>query len=176
MPLKVIRRSDTGATTISGTVKLPDGSRQRVRARAQSDDPQLAKEEAAALEAQILRDAWHGERRGVRSFADALEGYLLAEPRKEADKKRLKRILLALGDVPLSAVNQSALNRVRAKIYADKAVSPATGTREVIVPLRAVMRYAHKQDWCDAPHFIVPSQPEGRTLYLLPAEAKRLID
>jgi len=53
--------------------------------------------------------------------------------------------------------------------------SPATYTREIIVPLRAVMLHAHKRGWCDAPRFEIPRQPQGRTRFLLPGEAERLI-
>ena len=77
MPLTVTRRKDRpGALTITGRITLPDGSRVRVRARAQSDRLKLAQEEAAALETKILRDAWHGERRGTRSFAETVTSYL----------------------------------------------------------------------------------------------------
>lgn len=175
MPLKVIRRKDTKALTISGTVKLPDGTRIRVRTRAGSDDKRLAEEEARALEARILRDAYHGERRGSRSFAEAVESYLTAAPRAIGDRKRLGRIMLALGDVPLNAVNQQALGRVRQKML-DPGASPATIRRGLITPVRAVMNHARDLGWCDVPKFTIPKQPEGRTRYLLPAEAERLIE
>jgi integrase len=43
------------------------------------------------------------------------------------------------------------------------------------VPLRAVLLNAHRLGWCDPPHFQIPREPQGRTRYLLPAEAERLI-
>ena len=169
MPLRIVRRPDTGALTIVGTV-----ARQRVRARAQSDKIELAREEAAALEASLLRDAWHGERRGVHSFAEAVESYLSAAPRAAGDKARLNRILVAMGDVTLAAVDQAMVDRVRRRMLAADA-SPATVRRGVIVPIRAVLRHAHRRGWCDAPTFEIPKQPEGRTNYLLPGEAERLL-
>ena len=72
MPLSVVRRKSTGALTIAGTV---------AGRRVQSNDPKLAAEEAAALEADLLRTAWHGERRGSRTFAEAALSYLEAAPR-----------------------------------------------------------------------------------------------
>src|SRR6266436_5087897 len=100
MPLTVSRRKDRdNALTITGRIELPDGSRVRVRTRAKSDRLALAREEAAAIETKILRDAWHGQRRGTRSFAEAVTSYLTAAPRAIGDEKRLKRIMLALGDV-----------------------------------------------------------------------------
>ena|SRR5271165_2467265 len=67
MALTITRRKSTGALTISGTV-----AGQRIQRRAQSNDLALAREEAAALEAEILRTAWHGERRGSVTFDEAL--------------------------------------------------------------------------------------------------------
>jgi hypothetical protein len=64
VPIRVIRRKDTGSLSLDGHVNV-----QRIRRCAQSDDPKLANEEAAALEAELLRTAWHGERRGARSLA-----------------------------------------------------------------------------------------------------------
>lgn len=174
MPLKVSRRKDTGALTISGTVKLPDSARVRVRARAASDDRKLAAEEAAALEARILRDAWHGQRRGTRTFGEAVIAYLESEARSTGTKRRLHRLLRAVGDVPLGTINQETATRARQAMLTP-AAAPATVRRGVIVPLRAVLLHAHRLGWCDAPHFQIPREPQGRTRYLLPAEAERLI-
>lgn len=173
MPLKVVTRKDTAALTIEGTVKFPDGTKQRVRQRAQSDDRQLAEEEAVALEAQMLRTAWHGERRGSRPFIDAVDSYLKAAPRRIATTKRLIRIVRALGDVTLAAVDQDAVDRVRDKALRPNP-SPATIRAEIITPIRAVLNHAHRRGWCDPPHFEIPQPTAGRTLYLLPAEAQRL--
>lgn len=174
MPLIVTRRKDTTALTITGTVKLPDGTKQRVRARAQSDELDLAREEAATLEARMLRDAWHGERRGSRPFAEAALSYLNSAPRSSGDKARINRIIRALGDVPLSAVDQAAVNRVRAKTL-DPGAASATINRGVITPIRAIMLHAHRLGWCDRPIFEIPKRTPGRTRYLLPAEADQLI-
>lgn len=173
MPLKIIRRRDTGALTIAGTVKLPDGSRRRIRARAQSNSIDLAREEAAALEAQLLRTAWHGERRGSRSFGEAVIAYLESEPRSLGTKRRLHRLLRVVGDVPLSAITHETAIRARQAL---QVANPSTIRRSVITPLRAVMLHANRLGWCDAPHFQIPREPQGRTRYLLPAEAERLIE
>jgi integrase len=127
-----------------------------------------------SLEAKILRDAYHGERRGSRSWPEAVASWVKAEPRAEGDRRRLYRITLAIGDLPLAAVDQAAVDRVRAKLLQSDA-SPATVRRGVITPIRAVLRHAHRRGWCDAPTFEIPKQPEGRTLYLLPDQAERLI-
>lgn len=175
MPLTIRRRKDTGALTITGTVTFPDGSKLRVRARAQSDDPRLAQEEAATLEGRLLRNAWHGERRGARAFAEAVESYLKAEQRHPEQVRRLVRIVRALGDVPLSAVDQAAVDRVRDRALRPNP-APATVRAQVITPIRSVLNHAHRRGWCDPPHFEIPRQVEGRTLYLVPAQAVQLID
>ena len=169
MALRIIRRKDTGSLTITGTV-----AGQRIRLRAQSDSLPLAREEAAALEAQILRTEWHGERRGARSFAEAVISYLETAPRAVGDRRRLNRILTALGDQPLSAIDQSALDRVRRSILSPTA-SPATIRRGVVTPIRAVLLHAQRRGWCEAPSFEIPRESEGRTRYLLPDEAERLL-
>jgi integrase len=43
------------------------------------------------------------------------------------------------------------------------------------MPMRAVLRYAHQLGWCDAPHITAPRDRPGRTLFLLPDQAERLI-
>jgi integrase len=169
MPLHVVRRKDTGSVTISGTV-----AGQRIRRRAQSDNLALAREEAAALEAQILRTEWHGERRGARSFAEAVISYLEAAQRTYGTKRRLNRILTALGDPPLSAIDQNAIDQVRRKILSADA-SMSTVRRGVITPIRAVLLHAHRRGWCDTPSFEIPRESEGRARYLLPDEAERLL-
>src|SRR5215472_2449000 len=170
MPLTVTRRASTGALTISGTV-----AGQRIRRRAQSDSPKLAEEEAAALEAEILRSAWHGERRGSRTFAEAVTSYLEAAPRSETTKALCRRLLLALGTARLSDIDQGTVARLKARVLRPDAL-PATVSRRIIVPLRAVLRHAHRRGWCDAPVFDIPRRAEGRTLYVLPEEAERLVN
>lgn len=41
--------------------------------------------------------------------------------------------------------------------------------------MRAVLNHAADQGWCDPPRLKTPKQPEGRVVYLLPSEAKRLV-
>ena len=125
MPLKVTRRASNGALTITGTV-----AGTRIRRRAQSDDPKLAAEEAATIEADLLRAAWHGERRGARSFAEAVTSYLEAAPRTESTKARVRRLLLALGTAGLAEIDQGTIARLKPAVLRPGA-SPATVSRGV---------------------------------------------
>lgn len=166
------RNKTTGKTegfTIAGVV-----AGIRVRRRAQSNDAKLARKETALLEADILNTAWHGERRGARSFSEAVVAYFDAEPRSDATKARYNRVLRALGDAKLSDISQDTVTALRRKLLRPDH-KPATVTREIINPLRAVMRLAQERRWCDAPKFRVPAETAGRTLYLLPHEVERLI-
>ena len=168
--LRVVRRPDTGALTIVGTVP----GRPPVRKRAASDNPRLAQEEAAVLEAELLRAEWHGPRRGDRTFAEAVTSYLETLRRSPGTHARLTRILLAAGDgVRLRDCNQQLVNRIARRMLIPGA-SQATLKRGVITPMRAVLTHAFKQGWCDPPLFEVPKEQEGRTNYLLPHEASQL--
>jgi integrase len=167
--LRVVIRPDTGSLTIVGTV-----NGQRIRRRAQGSSPKLAREEAAALEIELLRTGWHGQRRGARSFAEAALSYLEAQPRSEHTKDYVRRMLVGLGDVKLAQVDQDAATRLRRTMLPANA-RPATYLREVVTPLRAILRHAAECGWCDAPHIAAPKATSGRTAYLLPAEVERVI-
>ena len=174
MPLRVVKRKDTGSLTIVGTIQYQDGSKQRVRTRAQTNVVALAREEASTLEARLLREGWHGQRRGSRSLAEAVVSYVESSPRAQGTKNRLNRILWAVGDVPLSAISQETVLKAKKACLKEDA-SPATLKRGVITPLRSVMNHAHRLGWCDVVHFEIPRERQGRTRFLLPAEAEGLI-
>jgi integrase len=167
--LRIVRRADTGSLRIEGTV-----AGERIRQRAQSNNPRLAKEEAAALEADLLRSQWHGPRRGARPFAEAVKLYLDAEDRSPGTGRRLQLILEAMGDIKLGQIDQQLVNRIAKRILPSDA-APATKKRGIITPLRAVLNLAHKEGWCDPPHFVIPKEREGRTNYLLPVDAVPLL-
>jgi integrase len=170
MPLTIARRKSTGALTITGHV-----AGQRIRRRAQSDDLRLAREEAAALEAELLRTSWHGERRGNRTFAEAALTYLEADRRSPHTRDYVQRLLLALGpDTRLVQIDQAAAIRLRGLVLRPGA-TPATYLRQVVTPLRAILRHAATLDWCNPPRIATPKTAGGRTRYLLPDEAERLI-
>jgi integrase len=170
MPLTLVRRKSTGALTISGIV-----AGRRVQRRAQSDDPKLAREEAAALEAEILRAAWHGERRDNFTLSDALRSYLEARPRSRDTQARLRRIRDALGDqTKLRKIDQDTISRLRREVLRPGAGEAAL-LRGVVIPLRAVLHHAARRGWCSAPMFETARVTGGRTLFMTPAEAEQLV-
>ena len=116
------------------------------------------------------------ERENVRSFAEAAASYLKAEPRARGDKRLIDRILSTLGaNIALSEMNQELVDKIRDKVLLKPNPSPATVRRSIISPIRAIMMHACRRGWCDRPWFEIPRQPAGRTVYLTPAEAKRLV-
>ena len=175
MPLKIIRRPDTGALVISGTVR-PAGAPKGilVRRRAGSDDEALAREEAARLEAEILRTAWHGERPGVRGFAEAALSYLTHDTRTPGTKALVRRLTLYFRDTALGEIGQAAVDKARTAILREGA-SPATVRRNLIAPLRAILVHASRRGWCARPVFDLPRERKGRTRFLLPSEAEALL-
>jgi integrase len=148
---------------------------QRIRRRAQSNRADLARQEARHLETEMLRTAWLGERRGARSFAEAALSYLEAMPRSEHTQDYVRRITLALGEkTRVGQVDQDAAIRLRRLILPADA-QPSTYTRQIVTPLRAILRHAAERGWCELPIIRAPKAPAGRTCYLLPEETERLI-
>jgi len=170
--LRITRRSDrAGVFTIEGRV-----AGQRIRKRAASDNFRLAQEEAAALEAELLRSEWHGPRRGVKSFAQAVELYLETKERSASTRARLGQLVRAAGpDLRLKDIDQAWINKLAKRLLRPDA-APDTKRRGIIVPVRAVMTLAAKQRWCDRPEFDGPDEtPQSRCLFLLPHEALELV-
>jgi hypothetical protein len=51
----------------------------------------------------------------------------------------------------------------------------ATLVRGVVIPLRAVLHHAARRGWCNAPVFETARVAGGRTLFMTPTEAERLV-
>ena len=176
MPLYVTVRKDTGALEIRGIVKpAGEGQAIRVRRRAGTNDPKLAAEEARLLEVEILRGAYHGERRAAKTFSEAALSYLKHEERTIGTKALVRRLTQHFRDTPLDKINQEAVDRARARVLRDGARS-ATVKRNLIVPLRAIMLHAAKRNWCSRPNFDLPAEPRGRTAFLMPDQVDALIE
>lgn len=171
MPLKVVVRKQTGSLAIDGWI-----NGKRYQRKPQSDRLALAREEAAAWEAEILRTAWHGPKDSAvqHTLDQALEKYLEAEPRSNSTKARLARLRAAIGaQTPLPDINQDTITKLRNGLFSGAAES--TILREGIVPLRAVLTIAVDLKWCDPVKFKTPKLPEGRTVFFMPSQAELLI-
>lgn len=169
MPYKLYRRPNSPYLWVDVSV-----GKKRIRRSAETTSEKLAREKATTIEAALFRAAWHGERRGDRPFAEAVVSYLKAEPRSENHKARIDRLLVAVGDVTLAQVDQQKAIELKEKMLRPDA-APGTYTRAIVMPLRAVLNYAHGLGWCDPPHIKAPRENRGRTLFFLPEEVDRLI-
>lgn len=175
MSLRVITRRDTGTLWITGTVH-PAGAAQgiRVRRRAGSDREESAREEARLLEVQILRDYHLGARPAVRNFAQAAASYLTHEPRSVGTELLVDRLLAHFGNQPLSTITQEAVDRARSAILR-AGVTPSTVKRNLIAPLRAILKHAQRRGWCVCPEFDLPRESKGRTAFFFPEQVEVLI-
>lgn len=174
MPLKLTRRPGHPGLWITGTV-TPAGSAQgvRVRRRAGSDDPRIAREEIASLEASILRAAYHGERAPVRGWGEAVAAYQSHDTRSDGTLALLIRLTSHFKDTPLDQINQAAVDAAKGAICRPGA-KPGTILRNIVVPIRAVMHHAADNGWCAEPRIKAPRQTEGRTPCPLPRQVEAL--
>jgi integrase len=176
MPLRVAPRRGRPGLWITGTV-TPAGADAgvRIRRRAGTTDPRLAREEAAALERRILRDHHLGGGRPTVGWAAAVASYLDAGARSPGTEALLLRLTAHLRDTPLAAIGQEATDRAAAAILRPGA-KPATRLRNIVVPIRAVLMHAHRRGWCDAPLVESPGTATRRTPCLTLAQFERLRD
>lgn len=174
MPLKLTRRPGRAGLWITGTV-TPAGSQTgvRVRRRAGSDDPRIAREEVSAIEREIIRTAHLGERPAARGWGEAVAAYIQHDTRSDATLAFLKKLTQHFGDLPLDQINQAAVDEARAAICRAGA-KPGTVLRNIIVPIRAVLHHAALNGWCPEPRIKAPRQPEGRTPCPLPRQVEAL--
>lgn len=177
MSLEVGKRPGRKGLWITGTVRAAGAAKGvLVRCRAGSDDTKTARQEAAVMERQILNTAWHGERRGIRSFSDAVVSYTGHEARSAGTLGLINRPLRHFGDnAALAEITQEAVDKARRALLKPDA-KPATVRRDIIGPLTAILNHAAKRGWCDAPRFDAPSVGPGRTVFLTPAQVSAMIE
>ena len=172
MPLKVIRRRDTKMLWIAGTVRG-----QRVRESACTDDPRLAEEKRAAREAAIYRADMHGVT-PTRPFAEAALSYLKRD-RSDDTKHRLNRFLGYLKAAGRQGIGCDQVNQDLLDAAAEALLRPgaagSTRLREVVSPVRAVLRHAAIRGWCRLPVFESIRQGKRRKEWLTPTEAEAII-
>ncbi len=171
MSLRVVRRKGTKTLYIRGTVRGI-----RCYEATGTESRALAEAYRAKRETQLFEGALVGRRVAV-SFGEAALSYLEFEPRSERTEYDVQRLIDYFGpDRPLHVVitQDAADAAVRAMlgIYA----APGGKRRAVYAPLTAILNHAHARGWCDKPGFQMPALPRGKTRWLTPAEALRLVD
>jgi integrase len=172
MPLKVVKHPQSSILWLSGTVLG-----KRIRESTGTNDPRLAEEKRAVREAQLFRSSIH-DVTPSRTFAEAALAYLKRE-RSDDTKVRLNRFLKFLQDAKLQDLRCDQVDQNLIDKAVDAMLRPnpsdATRLREVLSPVRAVLRFAAIRGWCRLPVFERIRQPKRRKEWLTPKEAEAII-
>lgn len=131
-------------------------------------DKTLAEEYRATREAELFRQAIHGQCATV-SFARAALSYLELEERSPAQKGYVAKLVAHFGSQKVNAINQSAADAAVAAILQPDA-APATRRRNVLVPLISILHHAARREWCDHPSFELPTVPDSSVNWMSPAQ------
>ena len=172
MPLRIVTLPTTRMFWLSDTVRG-----QRIRESTGTDVRELAEERRAVREAEVYRANIHGLKT-VRPFADVALNYL-KRPRSDDTRWRLGRFLLWLREegmenIRCDRVDQELLDAAYERMLRPD-VTDSTRLREVVSPVRAVLRHGAIRGWCAPPVFEVIRQPKGRKEWLTPPEAEAII-
>ncbi|MDF7673508.1 tyrosine-type recombinase/integrase [Acetobacteraceae bacterium ESL0709] len=171
MPLKLIKRKNSPFWYVHGTVQG-----KLVRESTGTTSRKQADEYRANRENELWQESIYGTK-SIITFPHALTAYLEAEPRSETTRIHLAKLLEYFKDVRLVEIGQAQLDEAYRRILRDgSAASPATKLRNVLTPLRAVLEFAARRQWCDRPAFERPRIPKNRTVFLRPDEIRSIID
>jgi integrase len=183
--LKVKERDDRpGTWQIYGKVQFSDGTESGFlrQTAAGASSRKEAERAAANLTQLMLKQYQNGEDSSARPFTDALELYI-NDPQVGISRKERKRFLRLVTVIPrdwtlAQARRKEEIIKLKPKMFPYGAVADATYIRFLVTPIRAVLNYAADElEWCEPPRFKrMGKQPEGRTNFLTPADARRLID
>lgn len=165
--LRKLRRGKRGTFYLRGTVRGI-----RVYETTGTADPERAEEARARREAQLWDRRVAGEK-GSHTFAEAALGYLEGKSPGYNDRRAINALVEHFGRRRLDTIDQAALDRFAAARYPTFNVHGRA--RHALCPLRAIMRWAAKRGWCDAPQFDQPKPSPGRTRWITYAEADKAI-
>jgi integrase len=164
MSLKLYRKRGSPNWYIRGTVRgivVDESSRVAERSAAESIRIQR---EAECLQASIFG------RKATTTFLEAAISYL----ESGGEKRFMAPLIKHFGTDPLGKIDQAAIDRAAKALCPNSA--PSTVNRQVHTPVSAVLKHAAGRGWCEHRQIKRPKPPKGRTRWLTPAEADRLID
>jgi integrase len=163
MPLKLVKRHSGEIWYIRGSVRgrsLDESTR--------VTDRKVAEEIRTRREYELLQASVHG-RKSTATFLAASVAYM----ENGGERRFLKRVIEYFGDAPLAKIDQAAIDRAAKALY-PKAKS-STITRQLFTPVSAVLKFAAARGMCEFSRLERPPQPRGRTRWIEPEEAERLI-
>ena len=161
--LKLVKRHGSAVWYIRGTV-----AGRRIDESTRLADRALAEAYRAKREWEIQHAKVHGDR-GIATFAQACVLYL----QHARDPRFIARLLDHFGETQLRLIDQAAADRAAIRLYPNAA--PSTLNRQLYTPLSAILQRAAASGLCDPPVFRRPKNPPGKTRWLRPEEAERLI-
>jgi len=171
--LKVISRAGTPTLYVRGTI----GGISIFQSTG-TDDAALAEQYRVKLADQLYKEALHGpapEKAPDRTFSEAVVSYLQAERRSPNTASFVRKLVLHFGDRPLPEVTQAAVDEAAAAILRSSA-SGATKLRQVVTPIRAILRHAVSRGMLTAtPAIATPRVAKVRREFLRPSEAIALV-
>ncbi len=172
MPLKIVTRPGSPMLWLTGTVRG-----KRIRESTGTDSRELAEEKRVAREAAAYREDLHGVK-PTRPFAEAVLSYLKRQ-RSDDTKRRLNRLLGFLKSVGKQNIGCDQVDQVLLDDACDALLRPgssgSTRLREVVSPVRAVLRHAAVRGWCSLPVFETIRQGKHRKEWLTPQEATAIV-
>lgn len=147
-------------------------------------DRELADAIRIKREGRLLNESVFGPRVS-RTFAEAAIGYIeAAQPkglqrdyiigrRRKKDGSLSPCLITDFGTILVDKIDQEAVNAVIRRRWSH--AKPNTIERNFLTPLIAVLRYAARQKWCDAPMFERPKYDDRRRRWATFDEADRLL-
>lgn len=165
MPLKVIKsRTDPdGCWYVRGTVRgrrIEESTGTRKRSDAEAFKTRR--------ETELYNEAIHG-RAAVSTFAHAAAGYLAAG----GESRFLTPIIKHFGTTMLAKIDQSAVDACAKALM--PAAKSSTVARQIHTPISAVLQFGASRNMCAPIRLKRPRSPKGKTRWLTPAEAGRLV-
>jgi integrase len=164
MPLKLYRKRGSPNWYIRGTVRgitVDESSRVAERSAAEAI---RARREWECLQASVFG------RKATATFLEAAVAYMEAG----GERRFLAPLIKHFGTQALASIGQAAIDRAAKVLYPH--ATPGTLNRQVYTPTSAVLKFAAKRGLCDFRQIDRPTQPKGRTRWLTPVEAERLIE
>jgi integrase len=163
MPLRLYRKRGSPNWYIRGTVRgITVDESSRVA------DRSAAEEVRAQREWECLQASVFGKK-ATATFLEAAVAYMEGG----GERRFLGPLIKHFGSQPLANITQAAIDRAARVLY--PRATPGTLNRQVYTPTSAVLKRAAKRGLCDPRPIDRPAQPKGRTRWLTPAEAERLI-
>lgn len=164
MPLNLVRRPKSPYWIMRGTVRG-----QSIEETTGTSDKEIAEAIRIQRENELLTESVYGKKATV-TFAVAALDYL---EHGGGESRFLQKLVGHFGTTLLREIEQHAIDVAAKKLYPK--AGPATLNRQAYTPMAAILRHAARKGWCAVPTLKRPQQPKGKTRWLKPAEAERLI-